>query len=95
MLGNFQCRDVLLISMKVGQGSAVLLTVDAGGVVLDFFFSRLSLLFSFSRSLGEVRYKLKYRLKVPLNQKQPPNQPANVCSGKVFACFFFTCLTLS
>ena len=39
-----------------------------------YFFSRLSFLSSFSRSLWEmVRYRLKYCLKGPLRQKQPTN----------------------
>ena len=41
---NFQCRGVLLIWMKVGQGPIVL-AVGAGGGCLDFLFSRLSLPF--------------------------------------------------
>ena len=47
---NFQCRGVLPI--RVGQGPIVL-AIDAGGGCLDIFFSRLSLLFSFSLSLGD------------------------------------------
>ena len=49
---NFQCRGVLLIWFRVGQGPTAL-TVDAGGGYLDIFFSRLSFLFSFSLSLGD------------------------------------------
>ena len=48
---NFQCRGVLLIWIKVGQGPTAL-AVGAGGVVWTFF-SRLSFLFSFSISLGD------------------------------------------
>ena len=47
-----QCRGVLVIGSRVGQGSTVL-TVGAGGGCLDIFFSRLSFLFSFSLSLGD------------------------------------------
>ena len=46
-----------------------------GRGLFGHFFSRLSLLFSLSLSLGDVRYRLKYCLKGPLNPKQPTNQP--------------------
>ena len=46
---NFQCRGVLLIWVRVGQGPTAL-AVGAGGVVWTFF-SRF--LFSFSLSLGD------------------------------------------
>ena len=49
---SFQCRDVLLIWSKVGQGPTVL-AVGAGGGLFGNFFSRLSFLFSFSLSLGD------------------------------------------
>ena len=49
---NFQCRGVLLIWIVVGQGP-IELAVSAGGGCLDIFFSHLSLLFSFSLSLGD------------------------------------------
>ena len=48
---NFQCRGVLLIWIIVGQGP-IALAVGAGGGVWTFF-SHLSLLFSFSLSLGD------------------------------------------
>ena len=48
---NFQCRGVVLIWIRVGQGPTVL-AVGAGGVVWTFF-SHLSFLFSFSLSLGD------------------------------------------
>ena len=48
---NFQCRGVLLIWIRVGQGPAAL-AVGAGGVVWTFF-SRLSFLISFSLCLGD------------------------------------------
>ena len=51
-LVNFQCRGVLLVWMIVGQGPIVL-AVGAGGGCVDIFFSRLSILFSFSLSLGD------------------------------------------
>ena len=49
---KFQCRGVLLTWIVVGQGPTAL-AVGAGGGCLDIFFSRLSLLFSFSLSLGD------------------------------------------
>ena len=68
---NFLCRGVLPIWIRVGQGPIVL-PIRADGGCLDIFFSRLSLLFSFSLSLWEtVRYRLKYCLKGPLRPKQP------------------------
>ena len=49
---SFQCRGVLLIWSKVGQGPTVL-AVGAGGGLFGHFFFRLSFLFSFSLSLGD------------------------------------------
>ena len=49
---NFQCRGVLLIRIRVGQGPTAL-AVGAGGVCVVHFFSHLSFLFSFSLSLGD------------------------------------------
>ena len=71
---TFQCRGVLLISIRVGQGPTAL-AVGAGGGCLDIF--SLVCHFSFlSPSLWETaRYRLKYRLKGPLSPKQPTNQP--------------------
>ena len=49
---NFQCRGVLLISIRVGQGPSVLAGVRVG--VVWTFFPRLSFLFlSPSLSLGD------------------------------------------
>ena len=66
---NFQCRGVLLIWIRVGQGPTVL-AVGAGGGCLDIF----SLVYQFSllsTSLWETaRYRLKYCLKGPLSPKQ-------------------------
>ena len=76
---NFQCRGVLLIWIRVGQGPAVL-AVDAGGGCLDIF----SLIYHFSRlspSLWETaRYRLKYCLKGPLSSKTT-NQPTSYSLG--------------
>ena len=67
---NFQCRGVLLVWIKVGQGPTAL-AVGAGGSGLDIF----SPIYHFSlRSpslLETARYRLQYCLKGPLNQKQP------------------------
>ena len=43
VLGQFQCRGVLLIWIRGGQGTTVL-AVGAGVRCLDIFFSRLSFL---------------------------------------------------
>ena len=52
-----------------------MLAVGAGGGCLDIF-TLLYLFSSLSPSLWETaRYRLKYCLKVPLNPKQPTNQP--------------------
>ena len=54
---SFQCRGVLLIWSRVGQGpTAVAVGAVAVGAVASFlghFFSRLSFLFSFSLSLED------------------------------------------
>ena len=61
---NFQCRGVLLICKIVGKGPTAL-AVSAGGVVWTFFSSI---------TWETARYRLKYCLKGPLNQKQQTNQ---------------------
>ena len=71
---NFQCRGVLLIWIRVGQGPTAL-AVGAGAGCLDIF----SLVYHFSflaPFLWETaRYRLKYCLKGPISPKQPTNQP--------------------
>ena len=73
---SFQCRGVLLIWNRVGQGPTVL-AVGAGRGCLDI----CSLVFHFSflfPSLWETaRYRLKYCLKGPLKLKQPTNSQAD------------------
>ena len=71
---NFQCRGLLLILSRVGQGPTAL-AIGAGGGCLDIF--TLVYHFSFlSPSLWETaRYNLKYCLKGPLSPKQPTDQP--------------------
>ena len=49
---NFQCRGVLLIWIRVGQGP-IALAVGAGRGLFGHFFSPLSFLYSFSLSLGD------------------------------------------
>ena len=49
---NFQCRGVLLIWVRVEQGSTAL-GVGAGGVVKTFCFFSLVYHFSFSLPLGD------------------------------------------
>ena len=75
---NFQCRGILLICIRVGQGPTVLV-VGAGGGCVDIF-SLVYHFFSFrSPSLWEAaQYRLKYCLKGPLSPKQPTNQPTNI-----------------
>ena len=70
---NFQCRGVLLIWNRVGQGPTTL-AVGAGGGCLDTFIL-LCLFCSLSLSLWETaRYRLEYCLKGPLSQKTTNNQ---------------------
>ena len=70
---NFQCRGVLLVWIRVGQGPTAL-AVGAGGGCLDIF----TLVYPFSSlspSLWETtRYSLKYCLKESLSPKTT-NQP--------------------
>ena len=75
---NFQCRGVLLTWITVEQGPIVLAVV-AGGGCLAFFFSHLSLVFSFSTA----RYRLKWCLKGPLSPKQPNKQPTHILYAKI------------
>ena len=66
---NFQCRGVLLIWMKVGQGPSAL-AVGAGGGCLDIFSLVYHYFSVLSPSLWETaRYRLKYYLKGPLGPK--------------------------
>ena len=55
----------------VGQGP-IALTVGAGRGGLDIF-ALIYPFSSFSLSLGEARYRLKYFIKGPLSPKQPTN----------------------
>ena len=72
---NFQCRGVLLVWIRVGQGPTAL-AVGAGGGCLDIF----TLIYPFSSlspSLWETtRYRLKYCLKGSLSPKTT-NQPSH------------------
>ena len=80
---NFQCRGVLLIWIRAGQGPTTLVA-GAGGGCLDIF--SLVCHFSFlSPSLWETaRYRLKYCHKGPLNPKQPTNQPFVIYGYRVY-----------
>ena len=72
------------IWITVGQGPSVL-AVGAGGGCLDIF-TLIYPFFSLSPSLWEnVRYRLKYCLKRPLNPK-PTNQPTK----NSFSVFLFS-----
>ena len=73
VLGKLPVPGRPTIWIIVGQGPTAL-AVGAGGGWSGHFYSRLSFLSSFSLSLGEARYRLKYCLKGPLNSK-PTNQP--------------------
>ena len=75
VLGKLPVPGRPTIWISVGQGPTVL-AVDAGGGCLDIF--TLTYPFSpLSPSLWETaRYRLKYCLKGPLNQKQPTNNQA-------------------
>ena len=67
---NFQCRGVLLIWNRVGQGPTAL-AVGAGGGLFGHF----SLIYHFSflspSLLETARYRLRYCLKGPLSPNQP------------------------
>ena len=72
VLGKLPVPGRPTILITVGQGP-IALAVGAGGGGLDI--STLIYPFSsFSLSLGDARYRLKYCLKGPLNPKQPINQ---------------------
>ena len=73
VLGKLPVSGRPTIWISVGQGPTAL-ALGAGGVCLDIFtlICPFSLL---STSLWETaRYRLKYCLKGPLNQKHPTNQ---------------------
>ena len=73
VLGKLPVPGRPTIWITVGQGPTALV-VGAGGGWFGHFFSCLSFLSSFSRSLWETtRYRLKYCLKGPLSPKQPTN----------------------
>ena len=76
VLGQFPVPGRPTIWIRVGQGPIVL-AVGAGGGCLDI----CTLIYPFSSlspSLWETaRYRLKYCLKGPLNQKQSINQSIN------------------
>ena len=79
---NFQCRGVLLVWIRVGQGPASL-AVGAGGGCLDIF----TLIYPFpslSPSLWKTtRYRLKYCLKGSLSPKTT-NQPFSPLSPSLW-----------
>ena len=82
---NFQCRGVLLISIRVGQGPTAL-AVGAGGVCLDIF-TLIYPFFPLSPSLwGTARYRLKYGLEGPLSPK-----PTKKYSRARAYCAYSTC----
>ena len=73
VLGKLSVPGRPTIWINVGQGP-IALAVGAGGGCLDIF-TLIYPFFPLSPSLWETaRYRLKYCLKGPLNQKQPTNQ---------------------
>ena len=73
VLGKLPVPGRPMICIIVGQGP-IALAVDAGGGCLDIF-TLICPFCPLPPSLWEtVRYRLKYRLKRPLNPKQPTNQ---------------------
>ena len=88
VLGKLPVPGRPTIWISVGQGPTAL-AVGAGGGCLDIF----TLIYPFSSlspSLWETaRYRLKYCLKGPLNQKQPTNSRNayfNICILKTPLC---------
>ena len=89
----WQCRGVLLVWIRVGQGPTAL-AVGAGGGCLDIF----TLIYPFSSlspSLWETtRYRLKYCLKGSLSPKTTnhPNHPRKLSpqSSEVKKSILFT-----
>ena len=71
MLGKLPVPGRPTIWIIVGQGPSAL-AVGAGGDCLDIF----TLIYPFFPLWETVRYRLKYRLKGPLNPKST-NQPTN------------------
>ena len=86
VLGNLPVPGRPTNLITVGQG-LIALAVGAGGRGLDIF----TLIYPFSilsPSLWETaRYRLKYCLKGPLNQKQPTNQLCNYSHELGFSLF--------
>ena len=75
VLGKLPVPGRPTVLITVGQGPTAL-AVGAGGGCLDIF----TLIYHFSilspSHWETARYRLKYCLKGPLNQKQPTNQPS-------------------
>ena len=85
---NFQCRGVLLVWIRAGQGPTAL-AVGAGGGCLDIF-TLLCPFSSLSPSLWETtRYRLKYCLKGSLSPKTTNQQPTNYLAGWGLTLFCF------
>ena len=85
---NFQCRRVLRIWIRVGQGPTVCACSRCGwGLFGHVFLS--SIIFSFlSPSLWETgRYRLKYCLKGPLSPKQPTKPKSYLQQWCVYICY--------
>ena len=77
VLGKLPVPGRPAIWISVGQGPTAL-AVGAGGGCLDIF----TLIY-----WETARYRLKYCLKGPLNQKQPTNQPTFLPKAGDIICF--------
>ena len=75
VLGKLPVLGHPTIWITVGQGLTAL-AVGAGGIVWTFLLSSILSLLFLPLYGRQLRYRLKYCLKGPLNPKQPTNQPA-------------------
>ena len=80
VLGKLPVPGRPAILIAVGQGPTAP-AVGAGRGLFGHFYSHLSFL-SFSLSLGDARYRLKYCLKGSLNQKQPTKKSIVGVAGR-------------
>ena len=76
---NFQCRGILLIWLIVGQGPIVL-AVGAGGGCFKFVY-----LFFFLPLSESARYRLKYVLNPPKNNKTNPVESG--MRTQIYGCY--------
>ena len=88
---NFQCRGVLPISIRVGQGPTAL-GVFADVACLDICYLVYHCSFLTPSLWETARYRLKYCLKGPLSPKQPANQLIRICNICKRSAFHKNCL---